>query len=580
MSPAPDFSLVVVCFNMRREIARTLYALSGAYQQGVDSRRYEVILVDNGSDDPPRAEEFADLDLNLRVLHCPNPTQSPVAALNLGLAECQADLIGVGIDGARMASPGLLKACTRAARLHDRAIVFTHSRSLGHDVQWKLIEAGYDRAEEDRLLDSIGWPDEGYRLFEISSGGASDTQGRHYESNALFMPRALWDETGGYDPDFQAPGGGMASADLFLRACDLADTQVIVVSGEATFHQMHTDSASTSSDRATERLKLFSREYHRLRRRPLRPARGPFWTVDLGRPGRAADGGAAETGEAKGTGQGDSRYVRLLSQVLLNEHGFELEGSWLEARDKLAGLTGAQAGKDLIDRPSTMTVRRLQRGRATGLEPISALYAYTLVGRRRVDQIILAVDQLIREKVPGDLMECGVWRGGACILMKGMLDDRRIKDRKVWVADSFEGLPEPHLDTDEGLDMTKEALPDVAVGLDLVKANFERFGLLDERVEFLRGWFKDTLPTAPVERLALLRLDGDLYSSTMDILQNLYDKVSPGGFVIVDDYGALAQCARAVNDFRAERSIVDPIQKIDWTGVYWRKSTGGKAPAV
>ncbi len=112
----------------------------------------------------------------------------------------------------------------------------------------------------------------------------------------------------------------------------------------------------------------------------------------------------------------------------------------------------------------------------------------------------------------------------------------------------------------------------LAVPLDEVKASFERYGLLDEHVRFLEGWFSETLPSAPIERIAVLRLDGDLYHSTMDALTSLYGKVSPGGFVIIDDYGAVPSCAQAVHDFRSRHGIETAMIKIDWTGVYWRKT--------
>jgi O-methyltransferase len=96
--------------------------------------------------------------------------------------------------------------------------------------------------------------------------------------------------------------------------------------------------------------------------------------------------------------------------------------------------------------------------------------------------------------------------------------------------------------------------------------------LLDEQVRFLEGWFRDTLPAAPIKRLAVLRLDGDLYESTIQALESLYDRLSTGGYVIIDDYGNVAGCRQAVHDFRARRGINEPIRPIDWAGVYWRRS--------
>jgi len=140
------------------------------------------------------------------------------------------------------------------------------------------------------------------------------------------------------------------------------------------------------------------------------------------------------------------------------------------------------------------------------------------------------------------------------------------------VADSFEGLPAPGADahpTDVGLDWSGVEV--LKVGADEVRANFARYGLLDERVCFLEGWFADTLPRAPIDRVAVLRLDGDLYGSTMDALRALEPRVAPGGWVIVDDYGGWEPCRTAVDDYRADRGITAPIHRVDWTGIWWRK---------
>jgi hypothetical protein len=199
--------------------------------------------------------------------------------------------------------------------------------------------------------------------------------------------------------------------------------------------------------------------------------------------------------------------------------------------------------------------------------------AETMVGTARLANVRHAVETVLAEDVPGDLIETGVWRGGVTILMRGILEAWGDAVRRVWVADSFEGLPAPNVDdypADEGHDLS--GVPTLMVGADIVRANFERYDLLDDRVRFLEGWFADTLATAPIEQLAVLRLDGDLYESTMDALVPLYDKVASGGFVIVDDYGAWEPCRQAVDEFRAGLGITDEIVEVDWTGVYWRKS--------
>jgi O-methyltransferase len=199
--------------------------------------------------------------------------------------------------------------------------------------------------------------------------------------------------------------------------------------------------------------------------------------------------------------------------------------------------------------------------------------AETMVGLKRLENIQFCIRQVVQRGIPGDFIETGVWRGGSSIFMRAVLKAYGLTDRIVWVADSFEGLPKPdgRYAEDRG-DNHWKSNPTLAISLEQVKANFAKYGVLDDQVRFLKGWFKDTLPGAPIERLAILRLDGDMYSSTTDALLALYDKLSPGGYLIVDDYGSTAPCRQAVDDFRAKHQLTEPIQKIDWTGVFWEKT--------
>jgi len=199
--------------------------------------------------------------------------------------------------------------------------------------------------------------------------------------------------------------------------------------------------------------------------------------------------------------------------------------------------------------------------------------AHTMIGRLRMRQLRHAVVTALRDGVPGDLIETGVWRGGACVYMAGILRAFDQQARKVWVADSFAGLPPPNADkypADAG--DTHHTMKQLAVSLDEVRATFARYDLLGDNISFLKGWFSDTLPTAPIERLAVLRLDGDMYGSTWDAIDALYPKLSPGGFCIVDDFGAVEGCRQAIMDYRDKHRITDPIQRIDGMGVFWRKS--------
>ncbi|MBV8370712.1 MAG: TylF/MycF family methyltransferase [Candidatus Eremiobacteraeota bacterium] len=200
--------------------------------------------------------------------------------------------------------------------------------------------------------------------------------------------------------------------------------------------------------------------------------------------------------------------------------------------------------------------------------------ALTMIGEKRLHHLRRCVEEVLADGIPGDLLEAGVWRGGASIMMRAVLVAHGVTDRRVWVADSFRGLPPPdgeRYPLDAGLDLSEIAV--LAVPRDVVQANFEALGLFDESVRFVEGWFSETLTTIDADAFALLRLDGDLYESTLQTLEALYPKLSPGGFAIVDDYGAVPACAAAVHAYRERHGVHEPIETIDWTGVYWRKST-------
>jgi O-methyltransferase len=213
-----------------------------------------------------------------------------------------------------------------------------------------------------------------------------------------------------------------------------------------------------------------------------------------------------------------------------------------------------------------------ERARAEGRDwPV---YAQSMVGTERMNNVRQCVEAVLADEVPGDLIEAGAWRGGVAILMRGILKAFGVEDRRVWVADSFQGLPpsDPERYPADHVRLPEE-LEFLAVPVEEVRDNFRRYGLLDDQVRFVEGWFSETLPALREHRWSVVRLDGDLYESTMDSLVNLYDGLSPGGFLIVDDF-SLPSCQEAVEEFRRERGISEPIEQIDWTGVFWRKGTG------
>jgi hypothetical protein len=200
--------------------------------------------------------------------------------------------------------------------------------------------------------------------------------------------------------------------------------------------------------------------------------------------------------------------------------------------------------------------------------------ALTLVGVERLNLVEKACLDVVANNIPGDFVECGVWRGGCSILMRAVLAETGDETRRVWLFDSFEGLPKPEAPQDAGDRMHEYSY--FAVPLETVQDNFRAFDLLDGRVYFRKGWFKDTLPQPGIpygddlEQISVLRLDGDMYDSTMLALENLYPRLSPGGYCLVDDYGALRGCRQAVKDYRQKRAIHIPLRWIDWTGVYWQ----------
>ncbi|MBD0415198.1 glycosyltransferase [Oryzicola mucosus] len=280
--PAPSISLVVAAYQMARELPRTLRSLLPSYQRDAPDLPWEIIVVDNGSPVPLELEPWNEPSAEVRLVRLEGDGHGSVApALNHGLGLARGDLVGIWIDGARMASPGLLGACFRAAALHPRAVIATRNFHIGPALQHSESMAGYDQKAEDILLASIGWPEGADRLAEISTPEQVDPTGLLLETNALFMKRILWNELGGFDTRFRGPGGGATNVDMFLRACAAPDTQLIRILGEGTFHQFH-GGVTTGAGQlgAAHLLKMGSKQYMRLRGRPLRAVREIGWLYD------------------------------------------------------------------------------------------------------------------------------------------------------------------------------------------------------------------------------------------------------------------------------------------------------------
>lgn len=265
----PHLSIIVVVYNMRREAPRTLHSLSPAYQLGVRGDDYEVIVVENGSTEPLKPEDIAQFGANFRYLWIDNASPSPAGAINRGVALSKAPFVGIMIDGARMATPGVIALAMQCLGRFERAVVGTVGFHLGPDVQMQSIGHGYNQAVEDELLASIDWRNQGYRLFEIGALAGSSPKGwlgSLNESNLIFLSRALFDELGGFDEQFNLPGGGLVNLDFYRRACELPNSLLITLLGEATFHQVH-GGAITNQPAAElpQRLRTYGEDYQRIR---------------------------------------------------------------------------------------------------------------------------------------------------------------------------------------------------------------------------------------------------------------------------------------------------------------------------
>jgi glycosyltransferase involved in cell wall biosynthesis len=261
---ALSLSVVVVAHDMARELPRTLASLSPRWQHEGSGLDYEVIVVDNGSSTPIQVPN----EEHLRLIRLDPAPPSPARAANIGIAAARGDLIGVLIDGARMCSPGLVRHALLATRLDTRPVIATLGFHLGPKVQPESVREGYDQAVEDQLLEGSGWTDDGYRLFGISVFAVSSAGGwfaPFAESNALFMSRMMWQELRGYDERFVLPGGGLVNLDTFARACELPASQLVVLLGEGTFHQVH---GGVATNALVSPAPAFHAEYQSIRGRP------------------------------------------------------------------------------------------------------------------------------------------------------------------------------------------------------------------------------------------------------------------------------------------------------------------------
>jgi hypothetical protein len=267
----PPLSIVVICYEMRHQLANTIRSLLPPYQSDVAIDQYEIRIIDNGSK-LPLPEEFWNLSPNVIYEHVvkEQAPKNPGVAINRAVARTKSPVVCIMIDGARMVTPRVIRWGLDLATLSPATLVEVRGWHLGPQMQVHSIEEGYNSEREKILLEQIRWPDDGYKLFDISAPAASmpgGFTGLAAESTCLFMSRSLFDRTGGYDERYEEPGGGLCNADFFCRAVQ-ASERVFALLGEGTFHQVHGGAATGISGAKSlrESFRRWKREYETLSR--------------------------------------------------------------------------------------------------------------------------------------------------------------------------------------------------------------------------------------------------------------------------------------------------------------------------
>jgi hypothetical protein len=185
-------------------------------------------------------------------------------------------------------------------------------------------------------------------------------------------------------------------------------------------------------------------------------------------------------------------------------------------------------------------------------------YGIVSIPRKRAIAILTKAALTLPE---GDIVETGCFIGTTAAIVMDILLNFDPCGKRLWLFDSFQGLP----------DLTKEDANTIqtdkyAVSYEAFTMNLRNIGLFDEhRLKITKGWFNETLKASPVEQISLLHLDGDIYESTWDALTAFYDKVVPGGYILVDDYGSYPGCRHAIDRFRHHKRIYEPLHYIQET---------------
>ncbi|MGB1141117.1 MAG: glycosyltransferase family 2 protein [Halioglobus sp.] len=238
-------SVILIAYDMAREIPRTLQALSRDYQHDALDLEYEVILVDNGSPQPLDPSSWSHVDVPVTFIYLEDAPPSPAHAINVALEQAQGEILCLMIDGAHLLTPGVFKMALASYAAYDGPVVVaTRYFWMGPESQNLSISKGYNKQVEDQLLESINWPEDGYRLFEVGAPLLQKDEhinwlNRMFESNCLFLPRDLFVEQGGAEERFDIPGGGFINLDIFNRAVEAPGVTPVQLIGEGCFHQLH-----------------------------------------------------------------------------------------------------------------------------------------------------------------------------------------------------------------------------------------------------------------------------------------------------------------------------------------------------
>lgn len=276
----PDFlSVILVVYNMQRVAPRTLLSLAVPYQRDVSPEDYEIVVVENGSTERLDRAAIESIAPNTRYFYLEDPPPSPAYAINFGVDQARGDILGIMIDGAHMLTPGVLRWSLAPFHYSPNPVVTAPRFFLGPESQIDSVPKGYSEEEEDRLLETIRWPRNGYRLYEIGVPYRYEFKDgppklfwfvRQFESNCLFVRRSAFDAVGGCDLRFDIPGGGCLMPDLYRELCELDDAEIVQILGEASFHQVH-GGVSTSVTRETQRQlwETYTAQYESIRGRPF-----------------------------------------------------------------------------------------------------------------------------------------------------------------------------------------------------------------------------------------------------------------------------------------------------------------------